>query len=156
MFSLAFITVSDKTLKNEKKHFLKWFGIIMGTGIATMISGAYLIAIPVASCMKKRKTLTHLMIGLTAIVYFICLSIMLWGLQHIVIHATAVQCYSMSGQIGLVFGLLVLYDSMKGENVAELYERVLTELDDELEMDDFGHDRTSNKVGIDDTDLQRS
>ena len=75
---------------------------------------------------------------------------MLWGLQHIVVHATALACYSMSGQIGLVFGILIIYDNMRGESTKDLYERVLDELDDE--MDEFGHD---NKVGLDDVDIQR-
>jgi len=150
--SMVFITVSEQTMKNDRQHhFMKWFGIILGTGSLAVISGAYLIAMPVTLCMRKRKILTYLTIVITSIVYFICLSFMLWGLQHIVVHATALACYSMSGQIGLVFGILILYDSMRGESTKDLYERVLTELDEE--MDEFGHDTT--RCGVTDTDIQR-
>ena len=149
MLSMAVITVSEDTIKNERDHFLKWFGIIMGTGACFLCSGAYLIAMPIASCMKKRKTLTYIMIVITSIVYFASLSVMLWALQRIVVHTTALACYTMSGQIGLVFGILIIYDNMRGESTKDLYERVLDELDDE--MDEFG----DNRVGITDVDLQR-
>jgi len=151
MLSMAFITVSEKTMVDDRKHhFWKWFGIIIGTGALTIAAGSYLVAMPVTSCMKKRKTLTHLTIMLTATVYFICMSFMLWGLQHVVVHTTALACYSTSGQIGLVFGILILYDNMRGASTSELYDRVLTELDEE--MDEFGHD---TRCGVPDTDIQR-
>jgi len=108
MLSLAFITVSDEVLENEKKHFLKWFGMIMGTGLATIICGSYLIALPILTCIKKSKIRVHFFIVFTSICYFINLSLLLWALQHMLTQATIMQCYVVSGQIGLVFGLLVL------------------------------------------------
>ena len=40
---------------------------------------------------------------------------------------------------------------MRGESTKDLYERVLDELDDELELGEMG----SNKIGIEDSDIQR-
>lgn len=151
MISLAFITVSDKVLEEEKNSFLKWFGIVLGTGIATMATGGYLIALPIFTCLKKNKLRAHFMILFVAMIYFINLSLMLWALQHMLVQATVMQCYAVSGQIGLVFGLLVLYDNMRGESTKDLYERVLDELDDELELGTMG----SSTIGIEDDDVQR-
>tara|TARA_B110001452_G_C14899045_1_gene314223 strand:- start:334 stop:459 length:126 start_codon:yes stop_codon:yes gene_type:complete len=39
---------------------------------------------------------------------------------------------------------------MRGESTKDLYERVLDELDDELELG-----TVDNKIGIEDTDVQR-
>ena len=147
--SLAFITVPDDTVHKESKHFFKWFGIVIGTMVGTVLAGGYLIALPIFPCLKKSKNRAHVMILFVAILYFINLSLMLWALQHILVQSTVIQCYSMSGQIGLVFGLLVLYDNMRGESTKDLYERCMTELDDELELGE------TNKIGIDDDDLQR-
>lgn len=147
--SLAFIPVSDETLKYALEHeFLKWIGISISTGFISMSLAAYLVALPITECLKRNRNSAHCVIMVVAMLYFANLSIMLWAMQHMLIQSTVIQCYTVSGQIGLVFGLLVLYDNMKGENVKDLYERVLEELDDELEM-------TSNKVGIEDNDLQR-
>lgn len=148
--SLAFIQVSDETMKEESKNFLKWFAIIMGSGCLSIGFFSYLLVLPVMTCLKKSKLKTHFMVLFVTSCYFANLSVMLWGLQHVLIQSTVNQCYAVSGHIGLVFGLLVLYDNMKGESTKELYERVLDELDDELELG-----TVSNKIGIDDDDVQR-
>ena len=149
--SLAFIPVSDKTLKEEQHHFLKWFCISLGSCLLTVVFGAYVVVLPIFKCLKINKVLAHLVIVFVSILYFNALSVMLWALQHILVQATIMQCYGVSGQIGLVFGLLVLYDNMRGESTKDLYERVLNELDDELELGEM----CSNKIGIDDSDVHR-
>jgi len=106
--SLAIITVSDEALKEEKDHFFKWFGICIGTFSGSAILASYLIALPIFSCLKKNKVRVHFAILFIAFFYFVNFSVFLWALQHMVIQTTAMQCYAVSGQIGLVFGLLVL------------------------------------------------
>jgi len=107
--SLVFITLSDEEqIKEEQKHFFKWFGVILGTGTLSVAFFTYLLVIPFFSCSKKSKLRSHLLIVFVSFIYFISLSVMLWGLQHVLIRSTVLQCYAVSGQIGLVFGLLVL------------------------------------------------
>mgnify|MGYP003646628464 CR=1 FL=1 len=108
MISLAFVTVTDEELKTAKHNFLKWFLIAVGNAFLTLMFGSYVIALPLLTCLKKNKMRAHLMIVFVAIFYFTALSIMLWALQHIFIQSTVIQCYAISGQIGLVFGLFVL------------------------------------------------
>jgi len=106
--SLAFIPVSDETLKEEQHHFLKWFSISLGSALLTVVFGAYVVVLPIFKCLKINKLRAHLVIVFVSILYFVNLSVMLWGLQHFLVQATIMQCYAVSGQIGLVFGLLVL------------------------------------------------
>ena len=147
--SLAFVTFGGEQSENNNRIFWKWFSIAIVTAITTVVFGAYLIALPIFNCLKKSKFRAYLVSVVVFLLYIFSLGIFLWALQHLLKKRTVEQCYYLSGQIGLVFGLLLLYDNMKGESTADLYERVLDELDDELE---FGN----NKVGIEDDDVQRS
>ena len=107
--SLVFVTVSDEALRVERNyHFFKWVGLVLATATITLITGAYLIALPVLKCLKQSKLRSYTVLSVVSIFYFISLSVMLWALQHLLIQPTVMQCYAVSGQIGLVFGLLVL------------------------------------------------
>ena len=147
--SLAFVDVSDQTLQNEQQHFLKWFGMTMATGFAATVCVAYIVAMPLTQFLKIKPFRAYLVAAFMSLVYFVFLGVFLWSLQHVLIQPTVVQTYSVCAQIGLIFGMLVLYDSMRGQSTKELYERVMDELDEELEMGTL-------TVGEPDTDVQRT
>jgi len=60
---------------------------------------------------------------------------------------TVSECFSAFCEVKQLNYFSNRYDKMRGASTKELYERVLDELDDELEL--------VNKVGFDDDDLQR-
>lgn len=129
-------------------EFLKWFFVAMGSMVGTVCVGLYVIMMPfkIRQLWKNR-----FLIMLSIAVYTAFLSIMLWAFQAIVDRDTVLEVYSVAGTIGLIFGLLVLYDKMKGESTQDLYERVMEQLGDDVELDDL----ECNKIGIDDDDVHR-
>jgi len=107
--SLAFIVVSDESLQYSiNHHFLWWIFVTLGSAIGVIIFASYIIAMPVLKCLKNNLGCAHVIIVLISVLYFISFSGMLYGMQHMLVQTTIMQCYAVSGQIGLVFGLLVL------------------------------------------------
>jgi len=107
--SLAFIVVSDESLENSRNHHVMWWIFVtLGSSIGVVTFATYLIMLPILQCLKNNKIRAHVVILCVSMLYFISFSGMLYGMQHMFVQTTIMQCYAVSGQIGLVFGLLVL------------------------------------------------
>lgn len=126
--SLIFIT------QNDSKFVLN-FSLFMGSIMGTIMFGCMIIFI---SFKRDRYIINRLVIALLGIFYCACLTTMLYTLQYWLIRSTVQEVYSISGQIGLTFLILVLYDRMKTDTET-LYQETLEQMleDDEMVKRNF-------------------
>jgi len=104
-------------------------GVLFGSLFGTLLFSGATISV---NFKKRRKVCNRTVIVLFATLYCCSLTALLWSLRHFLSEHFADHVYSTSGNIGLIFLVLVVYENMQ-INTEELYDKVLQQMVDEEE-----------------------
>jgi hypothetical protein len=141
MLSLPFVKVG---VTQKGDYRVKWLFVMGGCSMLFVCNAAYFVRLPVFSKVKENYTRIMQALLLSWLVYFVTLSLILVSVQVWFSEQSALTCYTLSGQVGLVFGLLLVYDSMNTDT-REYYDLVMQDLDQEIAQNNEMQKLVSNE-----------
>ena len=92
--------------------------------------GLFVIFMPYSHFFKIRPCLSHTIILLAILLYSISLSLLFVFISPIVPRRVLHEFTVICGSVGLTFGVLVVYDNMKGVPLEDTYNNLMQELKD--------------------------
>lgn len=126
------------TLLPDIRHYIAHPVALYVSGVSAilllLLLGWYILHMPVSNKLRNRPKLAYLVFFGAVVLYIFLLFAILMLLAPAIptrnFHELGVLC----GNVGLIFGVLLLYTNMKGQPIADQYNQLWHELE-EIELD---------------------